>query len=266
MPGRVCPTGRKGTGQIGVTSFSVPAGSLEFWDGRLRDRGVRVERAERRWGAEAILFSDPSGLRFELVATDRDARPPWTGGGIGAEVAIRGLHGVTMVLARTEPTVELMTGLLGFTVVGEMEGRMRLAVDGDEPGKFVEIIHDGSAGPAKNGLGTVHHVAMAIGGSREQWALREELVRTGCKVTEVLDRQYFQSIYFREPGGVLFEVATAGPGFAIDESPAGLGGALKLPPWEEVNRGAIEESLPPLAIQGTDATLPGRSGAGRRRG
>jgi glyoxalase family protein len=151
-----------------------------------------------------------------------------------------------MVVGRPERTVELMTGMLGFEVMGETGGRLRLAVNGSEPGKFIELLHGTGAGPARNGLGTVHHVAMAIGSDEGQRELREELLARGYQVTAVMDRQYFRSIYFREPGGVLFEVATAGPGFSVDESPALLGCALKLPPWEEVNRPAIEEELPRL--------------------
>jgi glyoxalase family protein len=141
-----------------------------------------------------------------------------------------------------------MTGMLGFEVVGETAGRMRLAVNGSQPGTFIELVHGTGAGPARNGLGTVHHVAMAIGGAKGQLELREELLALGHQVTEVRDRQYFRSIYFREPGGVLFEVATAGPGFSVDESPTRLGCGLKLPPWEEVNRPAIEATLPAVAV------------------
>jgi glyoxalase family protein len=242
--GHGVPVGRKGEGQIEATAFSVPSGSLDFWRRRLGERGVAVEDVPLRFGEEAMTFSDPSGLVFELVAGRGDSRAPWTGSGIAAEVAIRGLHGVTLVLGRPERTVELMTEMLGFAVVGEAEGRVRLAVNGNGPGKFIELRYGTGAGPAKNGLGTVHHVAMAIGSGDRQRELRQGLLAEGYEVTEVLDRRYFQSIYFREPGGVLFEVATVAPGFSVDESPARLGCALKLPPWEEGNRPAIESGLP----------------------
>jgi len=127
-----------------------------------------------------------------------------------------------------------------------MEGRYRLAVNGGGPGKTIDVAHHPDAEPAINGLGTVHHVAMAIGSAAEQLSLRAELLRYGCKVTEVRDRCYFQSIYFREPGGVLFEVATIQPGFAIDEAPSTLGRDLKLPPWEEPHRAEIERRLAPV--------------------
>jgi glyoxalase family protein len=241
--GRGIPTGTKGAGQITVTSFSVPAGSLDFWKARLRQRNIVVHDNEPRFGEESIVFIDPSGLVFELVANDRDRRMPWTTGAVPVEAAIRGLHGVTMTLHSSTKTVELMTGVLGFEIVNETKGRIRLAVNGDEPGKTMEILLAPDAIPARNGLGTVHHVALATSSGDEQRRFRKELLQFGYRVTEVLDRQYFQSIYFREPGGVLFEIATTHPGFMADESFAELGQNLKLPPWEESNRSAIEAGL-----------------------
>jgi glyoxalase family protein len=244
--------GRKGEGQITATSFSVPSGSLAYWRERLRVGGVKPRDSASPFGEPSLEVADPSGLVFHLVADDRDERTPWTGTGIGAEAAIRGLHGVTMVVGRPEPTIELLTEMLGFEVVNEAPGRLRLAVGGREPGKLVDVLHGTGAPPAANGLGTVHHVALAIGSGEEQRGLREELLAGGYKVTEVLDRQYFQSIYFREPGGILLEVATVGPGFTIDESLADLGQALRLPPWEENNRALIAAQLPPLDTRGQD--------------
>jgi glyoxalase family protein len=244
--GHGVPVGRIGAGQIAVTSFSVPRDSLEFWRERLGARGVPVGEPAPTFGEERIAFSDPSGLAMELIAGARDARTPWTGGDVAPDDAIRGLHGVTLLLHRPDATVRLMTELLGFERVSETTGRIRLAVNGDEPGKLIDIVYGTGARAAMNGLGTVHHVAMAIDGAEAQLALRQRLIDYGLKVTEVLDRQYFQSIYFREPGGVLFEVATTQPGFTVDEPLATLGHELKLPPWEEPNRDAIERGLPPI--------------------
>jgi glyoxalase family protein len=151
-----------------------------------------------------------------------------------------------MTVAAPGPTVALMTEFLGFKVVNQTERRTLLAVNGDEPGKRIEIAHQGGQA-ARNGLGTVHHVAMAISTAEEQARLRHELLQLGYRVTEVLDRQYFLSIYFREPGGVLFEVATIHPGFTVDEALPDLGQALKLPPWEEPDRVAIERKLPSVS-------------------
>jgi glyoxalase family protein len=240
------PPGRHGEGQITATSFSVPEGSLEFWSTRLRERGVVSRTIATENSGPGIAFSDPSGLVIQLLGSDNDSRTPWIGTGIGADTAIRGVHSVSLTIRQPVPTVNLLTGLLGFTIVDQTEHSTTLAVNGDEPGKRVQLLHGTHAMPARNGLGTVHHVAFAIASSDQQARLRQELLKLGYSVTEVLDRQYFQSIYFREPGGVLLEVATVGPGFTVDEALPDLGRELKLPPWEEANRATIEQTLPSL--------------------
>jgi len=240
---RGVPVGTKGAGQITVTSFSVPAGSLDAWKTRLRQRGYTVTDVPPRFGEESILITDPSGLAIELVANDRDTRNPWTAGELDATSAVRGLHSVSLEVREPRKTVDFMREMLGFEVVNEMEGRIRVAVNGDGPGKTMDIVQAGDAPWARNGLGTVHHVAMAIGSDDDQLKIREELVGR-ANVTEVRDRQYFKSIYFREPNGVLFEIATMKPGFPVDEPVPQLGRALKLPPWEEPHRAAIEAQLP----------------------
>jgi glyoxalase family protein len=242
--GRGVHPGIKGAGQVTVTSFSVPAGSLDGWKKRLRERGFTVTDAPPRFGEESILVADPSGLVMELVATNRDTRSPWHAPSVPDDVAVRGLHSVTMTVRNPEPTVAFMADLLGFKTVNEMDGRIRVAVNGDEPGKTIDVVHSANADAAKNGIGTVHHVALAITDGSEQRRLRDEIVRRGLQVTPVMDRQYFTSIYFREPGGVLFEVATLKPGFAIDEPVSELGRGLKLPPDAEADRAAIESALP----------------------
>jgi glyoxalase family protein len=244
--GHGVPRGRKGAGQVVVTSFSVPHGSLGAWTSRLRARGMTVADVAPRFGDAGIAVSDTSGLAFELVAGD-DPRTPWIAAGadaVDASAAIRGLHSVTMAVRSPAQTLALMTGLLGYSVIDEMAGRIRVAVNGTGPGHLVDIVHDERAAPAMNGLGTVHHVAMAVATDDEQLRLRDELIRWGCRVTEVRDRCYFRSIYFREPGGVLFEAATVLPGFLVDEPLADLGRGLKLPPWEEPHRVSIEAGLP----------------------
>ena len=240
--GHGVPEGGKGAGQITVTSFSVPAGSLDSWQARLKAHGVAVHDAPPRFGEESLQCVDPSGLAIELVASDRDLRQPWTRD-VAADAAIRGLHSVTMTIASPPETIAFMKDLLGFKVIDEIEGRTRVGVNGDEPGKVIDIVHAPDAPRAKNGLGTVHHVAMAVPASDDQLRMREELLKSGAKVTDVRDRQYFQSIYFREPGGVLFEIATVRPGFEVDEAAAWLGRELKLPPWEEPHRSTIEAGL-----------------------
>jgi glyoxalase family protein len=244
--GWTVPVGSTGAGQVVATTFSVPAGSLGFWQDRLAAHGVTVAAGHSRFNDEVLAFRDPSGLMFEVIASGDDDRQSWQGT-VGGESAVRGLHSVTLLVRSPQATVDLMTSVLGFATVDEMEGRIRVAVNGARPGHFIDILHDDHASPARNGIGTVHHVAMAIETDAQQLVLREELVGRGVQVTEVRDRQYFKSIYFREPGGVLLEVATMAPGFTVDEDLQSLGRDLKLPPWEEPLRREIEGHLPRIS-------------------
>jgi len=240
--------GAKGAGQVVTTVFSVPVGSLEFWRARIRQAGVAWNDIEAYFGEPAIGFNDPSGLRFELIANDRDHRSQWTEI-VGQDFAVRGIHSVQMMVRQAQPSVEFLTGVLGYTIVGTSGKRTRVAAGGDAPGHIIEVIEDADAKTAVNGLGTVHHVAMAIETGEEQIKLRDELARMGVGVTDVRDRCYFTSIYFREPGGVLFEVATMKPGFTVDEPKESLGRDLKLPPWEEQYRSSIEKNLAPVTYR-----------------
>jgi glyoxalase family protein len=244
------PVGTKGAGQIRVTAFSVPAGSLDFWKRRLRTHGAKVQDEPPRFGEEVVSAIDPSGLVLELVETREDKRTPWTGAGIETAQALRGIHSVAMLVRDPTRTLQLMTEVLGFEVAGEAEGRTRVASNGERPGHLIDVVTSADAPAAINGLGTVHHVAMAVPDDEEQLKMRAELVRLGYQVTEVRDRQYFRSIYFREPGGVLFELATVPPGFTVDEALPQLGQGLKLPPWEEPHRREIESKLPTLTPPG----------------
>lgn len=246
--GRGVRVGQKGAGQVIATAFSVPPGSLDFWQTRLTGHGVDARRDTSRFGDDVLRFDDPSGLWFELIAAD-DARAPWTGRDVDAAHAIRGLHSVTLSVRALAPTRELMTGVLGFSVTAEAGNRTRFTAGGPGPGHVVDILEEPEAEPAVNGLGTVHHVAMAIGSPEAQVALREDLLARGLTVTEIRDRSYFQSIYFRVPGGVLFEVATVQPGFTVDEDLSTLGQALKLPSWEEHLRPSIEAGLEPIVYR-----------------
>ena len=240
------PVGVHGAGQIASTAFSVPAGAVEGWRNRLRAAGLAPEDGLPRFGECPLIVRDPSGLVIELVPVADDPRSPWTGGDVPAAMAVRGLHSVTLRLRDRAGTLALMTGALGFEVADEMPGRTRLACGASWAGHLVDLVESPEAPTARNGLGTVHHVAFAVGSAEEQLALRARLVELGLDVTEVRDRTYFQSIYFREPGGVLFEAATTAPGFAVDEPIERLGRGLKLPPWEEPHRADIEAALPRL--------------------
>ncbi|HET9709961.1 MAG TPA: ring-cleaving dioxygenase [Gemmatimonadales bacterium] len=237
------PVGTKGAGQIRTTAFSVPRAALGFWRQRLEELGKAPRPGLSPFKEPILTVTDPSGLNLELVGTEGDARPPWISGEVEAAQAIRGLHGVTLEITDPARTIEFTTRLLGFRVVNEGRSRTRLAVGDGRPGETIDILHAPNAAPAVNGLGTVHHVAFAIADAEQQLEIRAELVRQGVQVTEVLDRQYFRSIYFREPGGVLFEIATVPPGFTVDESLQDLGRDLKLPPWEEPNRATIATKL-----------------------
>jgi glyoxalase family protein len=247
FPWAHAPGGRIGAGQVVVTSFSIPATSLGHWTERLVEQGVRFEKPRDRFGETVLTFEDPDRLRVELVASE-DGRPEWAGGTVPAEHSVRGFHHVALAVETTESTVRLMTEALGFRQVDETEGRVRLSTGEGGPGNTVDVVSASGFPRGSMGVGTVHHVAFRIPDDETQVALREEISALGYNVTPVLDRNYFRSIYFREPGGVLFEIATDPPGFAVDEAEAELGTHLKLPPWLEPRRDKLEEVLPPLRV------------------
>ncbi|TWD82376.1 glyoxalase family protein [Kribbella amoyensis] len=242
------PAGEQGTGLATATAFSIPPEALGWWQQRLTGLGVATEAPVDR-SAEAVLtFRDPDGLVIELVAADGDARSGWDGAaGIGADQAIRGLHAITMSEQQLEPTADLLTGMLGMRLGTEDGDRVRLTMHGDSPGTVVDVAAAMDL-PGRQAGGTVHHVAFRAPDGETQARWRQELLDAGLEVTEIIDRQYFTSIYFREPGGVLLEIATDAPGFTIDEPLLELGRSLKLPPWLEPTRDQIRTALPPLAV------------------
>ena len=236
-----------GTGQVVVTSFAIPTGSTGYWVDRLTRLGVTVERPAARFDEEVITFADHDGLQYELVMRDDGpAQRVWGGGPIPAEHAIRGFHGATLWVRTLEPTARLLTDLMGFRLVAEERERLRFAVGEGTSRAMIDVVSPSSAPRGEEGTGTVHHIAWRTPNDAEQQAWRERLIDAGFDVTPVRDRQYFRSIYFREPGGVLFEIATDGPGFTVDEPVEELGTSLKLPPWYEPRRAEIERALPPL--------------------
>ncbi|RCW46303.1 glyoxalase family protein [Halopolyspora algeriensis] len=243
------PPGRRGTGQATTTSFSVPEGALGWWKQRLEELDVAVQQVQTRSGEDALSLHDPDGLLIELVAhPEADPRPPWAQGPIPTEHAIRGLHSVTLTESGYENTAGLLTETLGFRLVEESADRFRFATGPGGSGAFVDLICHPEAQRGLVSAGTVHHVAWRTPNDDDQADWREELLGRGLDVTPIMDRQYFHSIYFREPGGVLLELATDPPGFDIDEPLLELGRALKLPPWLEPQREAIEQALPPLQV------------------
>ena len=240
--------GTKGAGQIDVTSFSAPASAMDFWRDRLAKAGVRYNGDPTPFDEDALHFDDPSGLHIRIVGTEGDDREPWTRPDIDASRAIRGIHSVAMRVRKPATSTELLGSMMDARQVDEAADIQRWAMGEGGPGHLVEVVDVGAeAGAAVNGLGTVHHVAFAVATAEDQLRMQRELRARGLKVTDVMDRQYFTSIYFREPNNVLYEIATLPPGFAVDEPLAELGRALKLPPWEEPRRAAIEQVLPKVS-------------------
>jgi glyoxalase family protein len=243
------PRGRQGAGQIKATAFSVPAGALDFWVTRLSEHGVTGIERGTRFGEEVLSFSDPDGLPLELIAPlTPDTRLGWASGPIPEAYAIRGFHSATLWVRNAVPSATLLTSGMGFILVGEEGQRSRYAAADERPGAFVDLLATPDAPAAYQAAGTVHHIAWRIADDVSQRAWRESLAARGLGVTDVRDRQYFRSIYFSEPGGILYEIATDPPGFAIDETPESLGTALKLPPWLERQRAAIERTLPSVHL------------------
>ena len=237
------PRGPGGAGQVTTTAFSIPVGSAGWWLQRLADEWDAGEAT--RFGARAVTLRDPDGIALELVEDGADERPPWTASDVPAEHAIRGFHGVTLSVRDPGPSAALLTAVLGFAGAGAGDGRIRLVAGDGGPASAVDLLTDAGANGAE-AAGTVHHVAFRTPDDERQAAWRQELVGRGLAVTPVMDRCYFHSIYFREPGGVLFEIATDGPGFTVDEPAASLGTSLRLPPWLEARRAEIESALAPI--------------------
>jgi len=240
--------GRPGIGQAYATAFSVPFGSLAFWRERLTGLGVAFGAMEVRFNDEVLPFNDPDGLHLELVATkENDLRPPAPSADVPAQFAIRGFHSSTLALRDHQPTAEMLVDGMGYLLLGQTGHRSRYTAGAGGPGTYIDLLTEPALPRGINGAGTVHHVAFRITDDQNQMAALTSLQERGTAVSPVIDRAYFKSIYYREPGGVLFEIATDGPGFAIDESVETLGTKLSLPPRLEPQRGQIEAALPSLA-------------------
>lgn len=242
------PRGRKGKGQLTVTAFSAPADALDYWMKRLAKFHVKQNAPEKRFEDELVIaFEDPEGLGLELVFNKRDKRAGFTYGNIPLEHALKGFYGMALCEEGYERTAGLLTVQMDHLLVVEKGNRFRYSASG-KPGDFVDVLCSPESMQGVGGSGTVHHVAFATASDSFQVEAREKLLHFGLNVTPVIDRQYFHSIYFREPGGVLFEIATVQPGFMIDEELEHLGESLKLPPWEEKRRPLIEKLLPPVKV------------------
>jgi Lactoylglutathione lyase and related lyases len=243
------PRGRRGTGQVTATAFSIPRSAVGYWIERLKARGIDAPAPHRRFEEEVIVFADPDGLQLELVAhAGAESREPWGEGPVPSAHAIRGFFGVTLSEEGYERTAELHAKTFGFTPSREEGNRFRYEAGVGAPGAVVDLLCLPYAPTGQVAVGTVHHVAFRTVGPEEQVAWRNKLVGLRYNVTPVIDRIYFRSIYFREPGGVLYEIATDSPGFSVDEPPDRLGSRLMLPSWLEPRRSSLEEILPPVRI------------------
>lgn len=239
--------GTKGAGEVTYTAFSIGISSLDFWRDRLRKFGITVSDVLTRFGDSLIRFEDQDGMGIELVANGEDDRPGWTYGQIPLEHSIKGFYGATLNLRAKELTEQLLTRHMDYKFIAQEGERYRYGTEG-KPGDIVDIVIDKSGNRGMQSAGTVHHIAFRTANMQSQLVIQEILMKNGYQVTEVRDRNYFKSIYFREPGGVLFEIATDEPGFAIDEDEAHLGELLKLPEWAEPSRKRIEAALVPVSL------------------
>lgn len=242
------PHGRLGAGQLTVTSFTIPENSVQFWVNRLKHSKIKFLGPINRLNETVLSFSDPDGLQLELVTTAKsDVDSTWKDGPVPSRHAIRGFFGVTLSEVSLNGTSKLLLRM-GFREKTNQAHRHRYQLGDGGAGKIVDVLHVPDSPHGQIAVGTVHHVAWRTPNDEEQLHWRSKLTEAGLGVTPVIDRRYFHSIYFREPGGVLFEIATDPPGFAVDEPPTQLGANLMLPPWLESIRETIEQTLPPIRL------------------
>ncbi len=240
--------GRSGLGQVTAAALSVGPDALDFWAERLCRHDVAVEEPVTRFGETVLPFTDTDGMRLELVATPGDARTGWADGPIPAAMAIRGLHAVTLPERDATATTALLTETLGFRRIAVEGEWTRLVLGGGGTGAYADLHALPDALPGQVAVGNIHHVAWATPDDAQEQAWLRQLQALGVGVSPVMDRDYFHSIYFPEPGGVLFEIATNNPGFATDEAPEALGESLRLPAKLETMRARIEARLPPVSV------------------
>lgn len=242
--------GVHGNGETNAVAYNIPKNSLSFWEVHLKKNDVKTDPIEKRFGQDVLSFSDPDGMRIELV--ESDSLPEirfWEEGPIPREYALRGFHSVTLWLDEVEPTAELLTAQMGYQAAGQEGTRYRYVGEPDTIGSIVDIVHRPGKMQAGFGTGSIHHIAFRVPDDSSQLEYQSSLGEAGFRVTPVMDRSYFHSVYFRENGGVLFEIATNAPGFLIDEPENALGELLKLPEWLEQNRAEIEQNIAPLTLK-----------------
>ena len=241
--------GRSGSGQASVTRLSVPSGSLGYWLDRLTQFEIDFDHPQTKNGRESFSFRAPDGLEIELVVNPNyDIRAYWDQSPVPKNVAISGMDSIQIIERTLEPTKEILEDILGFQLVGQHEDIYRFEVNGGGCGKTIEVVIDPTGPSGKQGPGGVHHIAFRTEDENSQQDRRIQVLERGLRVSAVMDRDYFKSIYFREPGGVLFEIATDPPGFTVDETPETIGTSLRLPKQYEPMRTQIEHALPPLIM------------------
>ncbi|MBK9778899.1 MAG: ring-cleaving dioxygenase [Anaerolineales bacterium] len=241
--------GVRGNGETNVVAYNVPVDSFPFWQERLKQNGIKTEAIDTRFGQNVLAFSDPDGMGVELVEVESlPAIHHWEEGPIPEAYALHGFHSITLWLEEVESTSALLTEGMGYQFAGAEENRHRFKSDRHALGHIVDLIHRPGKMQAGFGVGSIHHIAFRVANDEEQLTYQSMLSEAGFRVSPVMDRSYFHSIYFREQGGVLFEIATDTPGFLIDEPKTSLGESLKLPAWVEPQRAEIEASLLPLTL------------------
>ena len=241
--------GKRGTGEIAAVALTAPVASLGFWADHLSRHGVHFEGPASRFGTESIAFEDPEGMVLEIVFAGEGAGPEREGSPVPCESALRGIAGVTLLLRARGRTADLLSRTLGARALGSEGERDRYTVGEGDATAAVDLVESPGLGHATQSAGSVHHIAWRTPTADDQREWRVHIGEAGIPVTDVLDRKYFHSIYFREPGGVLFEIATDPPGFTVDETDADLGKSLQLPSWLEPDRGKLERLLPPVHIR-----------------
>lgn len=240
--------GRNGAGMATEIAYAIPAGSMDFWIERFGDKQVMLGEAVERFGEIYQPFLDPDGLRLSVVETNlNDNRQGWESAEVARTVASNGFYNTTLTLRELEPTAKILTELLDYQQVAQEGNRFRFENSNVSTAAVIDVLVDEHASRGSNLAGTNHHIAFSVNDSEDQMALREKILSAGLQITPQIDRDYFHSLYFREPGGVLFEIATKDPGFDVDEPVAELGLTLKLPKQFEEHRNEIESILPPLS-------------------
>ena len=240
---------REGVGMATEIGYAVPKDSFNFWKENLQSHNIIVGEPQERFGQLILTFKDTDGLSISLIEADQsDQRIPWETERIKKETAAKGFHSTTLTLSKIDETAKLLTDVFGYRLVAQEANRYRFITDTVQTAAIIDLLESPTVNHGITGAGTIHHVAFRVKDENAQMEVREKILRCNIHITPKIDRDYFYSLYFREPGGVLFEIATENPGFTVDESPEELGTHLMLPIQHAVNREEIEKALPTLRV------------------